>query len=144
MITGLGITNEFATYGAWAPFTEVNPGPFQGQQVYFDTNQNEYAVGTGPITTLGVNPSTNPLIGYNGAPAGYISPAPAASAGALVSPVPNSVATPTSSPSGLDFSAELATLETLLTGSVVAGVPNWALAGGLLGLVLFFGGKNGR
>lgn len=129
ILNGLGIVDEFEVNGAWTPFTDINPGPLQNKQAYFDSNKVEYAVGSGPAPLLGAGASLtnfiNPLTGV-------------VSTGTTSIPVTSPAnITPVSSNGFTDLINSLpgaSTIQTLLTGTIF-GLPNWVL---LLGVASYF------
>lgn len=120
-IRGIGSVDDpsFQLHGAWAPFQETQ-GAFKGETAYYDQNGTEWAGGTGPIVT---DQFANPtLVGGN------LQPAFSPTTIATDAPVP---------PGGSIFGAG-SSIESMLTGSLFGGIPNWVLLLGVAGAFYFF------
>lgn len=129
ILNGLGIVDEFRLNGPWIPFTDINPGPFFNKQVYFDSNQNEYNIGSGPAPLLGSGGSlTNFIDPITGVVSIAPTSIPVSSSANIIPQTTNSLSDLINSiPGG-------STINTIVSGSIL-GVPNWIL---LLGIAGFF------
>lgn len=123
----------YEEYGAWQAFID----PSSNIQSYFDDQGNEWATGTGPAPNLG---SGNAFTGYSGS---------SGVGSTVVTPTAPAVAQPTTSPNTSSISTTLSNsltnVESLLSGSLFGGIPNWILAGGVVLFFMLSGGEsNGR
>ena len=131
MFIGLGTVDEFALNGPWVPFTDINIGPFQNKQAYFDSTGVEYLVGSGPMPLLGSGGSlTNFVDPFTGNVNLGSSSIPPTSSAAIVPVASNPISDLINSlPGG-------STISSIIEGSIF-GIPNWILLVGVTGFFVF-------